>query len=114
MKRFLLTLALAAASVLAVGAPGSAHAQYGYYGNFRGGGQNWGNAHVRSLSPPGYIYQQSYAPTYGYGGGYGGGYGHHHHHGHGYGPNCGYRSNGYAPYGGYGGGYSAGSITIRW
>jgi hypothetical protein len=110
MHRFILTLALAAGAVLAFSAPSTAHAQYGYYGVYRGGGHNF-SPHVRSLSPPGYIYQQSYGPAYGYGAGYGGGYGGY---GYGHGPNCGYRSQGYAPYGGYGAGYRGSSITIRW
>jgi hypothetical protein len=97
VKRFILTLALVVGSVLAISAPGTASAQYGFYGNFSGGGCNHGHNHVRSFVAPGQIYlQQPY--VYGY-------------------PPYGYQPYGYGPYGGYGGyggGYPRGSVNIRW
>ena len=108
MRRIMMSLALVSGLSGLVYSPTVAKADYphhghGHHGNHghhghHGGGYQCGNGHVRSWSPPGYIYQQSYQayrPSYGYGQGYG------------YAPNYGYQ-----PYG-YGGG-SGGSITIRW
>ena len=50
LHRQALTLTLIAGSVLAAATPGTAHAQYGYYGTFSGGGHNY-QPHVRSLQP---------------------------------------------------------------
>jgi hypothetical protein len=112
MSRLILTLTFVCAAALLVSAPATASAQYGFYGNYSGGGHNY-QPHVRSFLPNGAALYPAVQPYGGFPNAWGpaGGYG----------P---YQSYGYAPLGngpygyGYGNGfqqgYSNGRCYPRW